>query len=105
MLKKYPDNFFVRRAYLTHTKEGVASEGLIAEFRSYAEAHPADVGAQHLYAEALTGRRTPEAIKILDGVIAKDPAFPWPYRQLVAIYQSPRFSDRAKLRAEYGGLY
>ncbi|MCC6588745.1 MAG: hypothetical protein IT168_18760 [Bryobacterales bacterium] len=98
LLEKYPDNFFVRRAYLTHSKEGVANEQLIAEFKSYAEAHPADAGAQHLYGEALTGRRTPEAIKVLEEVIRKEPSFPWPYRQLVVIYQSPRFTDRAKLQ-------
>lgn len=99
LYRKYPDDFFVRRAYLTHTKEGVATEEVIAEFRKYAGEHPNDAGARYLHAEALTGRRTPEAIKILDELVTKDPANPWPYRMLASIYQSPRFNDRAKMKS------
>lgn len=99
LYRKYPDDFFVRRAYLTHTKEGVATEEVIAEFRKYADEHPNDTGARFLHAEALTGRRTPEAIRILDELVAKDPANPWPYRLLASIYHSPRFNDRAKMKS------
>lgn len=99
LYRKYPADFFVRRAYLTHTKDSVASEETIAEFKKYADEHPNDTSARFLYAEALTGRRTPEAIKILEELVAKDPANPWPYRGLASIYQAPRFNDRAKMKS------
>lgn len=96
---KYPRDFHVGRAHLAYSKHDVAAEELIAEFKKLSDTRPADIGARHLYAESLVGKRTPEAIRIFDEIVAKDPSFPWPYRMLVNVYRSPVFSDQAKAKA------
>jgi hypothetical protein len=77
---------------------GVFSEPAQAEYRALRDAHPGDPLHETLYARSLIGARTPEAIGILEGVIARDPAYPHARLRLAQIYSSPAFQNPVKLR-------
>ena len=44
-----------------------------------------------LYGLVLEGRRSAEAIQVLEGALAKRPDYPWPHRALGRIYNAPNF--------------
>jgi thiol-disulfide isomerase/thioredoxin len=98
LLKKYPDDYFVRRRYQDLRRSGFDSdiEALVAEYRAQTEQRPNDPVAIHLYARLITGRNTKEAIEKMEKLIASSPDFPQPYYGLAQIYAYPNFRDPAK---------
>jgi hypothetical protein len=98
LLKKYPDDYHVRRRYQELRRSGFDSdvEALVAEYRAQMEQRPNDPVAVHLYARLITGRNTKEAIEKMERLIASSPDFPQPYYGLAQIYAYPNFRDAAK---------
>ena len=99
LLKKYPENFFVRRRYqdvqmrLTEDREE-----LIKEYRAQKERRTDDPTTIYLYSKLLIGRQTREAIENLEKLAERSPDFPWTYLSLAEIYSYPNFRDAAKLK-------
>ncbi len=97
LVEKHSQDFFVRRAYIeTARVRMVAPESIIEEDKQRLEQSPNDPAAQYLYAFALLGRRTPDAIPILTNLADQHPKFAWPSVSLSDIYGYPAFRDAAK---------
>ncbi|MBO0857835.1 MAG: redoxin family protein [Chloracidobacterium sp.] len=98
LLKKYPDDYHVRKHYLDMRNSGydVDKGALIAEYRTQMEQRPNDPGATYLYARLIIGHNTKEAIEKMEKLIASAPDFPQPYIGLAQIYKYPNFRDAAK---------
>jgi hypothetical protein len=104
--KQYPNNFFVEREYVANMVNSDPSTGgfpseagilqVTSEYKTLREQRPDDTIVEYLYATLLVDRDTPAAIQLFDDVLRKEPGFPWPHNDLVPIYSSPNFLDRAK---------
>ncbi len=100
LLEKYPDNFFVHRAYIEVFPASMGgSKPVVEDYRQRFQAKPEDPQAQYLYARALMGHDTPESIRILTKLVEKHPNFPAALGTLGIIYASPNFRDDAKRTA------
>jgi hypothetical protein len=98
LLRRYPDEMFVRRAF-NGAQTGAEKDKLVADYKSQHEKHPDDPEIAFLYGLLLEGRNSPEAIKVLEGALAKSPEYPWLHRPLERIYNSPVFQDKARVDA------
>ncbi|HKQ74856.1 MAG TPA: TlpA disulfide reductase family protein [Blastocatellia bacterium] len=100
LLKKYPDDYHVRRRHQDLRRSGFDSDtnALIAEYRAKMERHPNDPAAVYLYSRLIIGRNTKEAIERMEKLIADSPDFPQTYIGLAQIYNYPNFRDAAKLK-------
>ncbi|HEU0177375.1 MAG TPA: redoxin family protein [Blastocatellia bacterium] len=98
LLKKHPDDYYVRKRYLDTRNSGFDSDkdALIAEYRAQMEQRPNDPAAAYLYSRLIIGRNTKEAIEKMEKLIANSPEFPQPYIGLAQIYTYPNFRDAAK---------
>jgi hypothetical protein len=94
LLKQYPGDVFVQRAYVDSMYGRSDKDKVIAEYKARHEQDPDNAQLAYLYGSTLVGRQTPEAIKLFSGALQKDPNFPWPHLQLVNIYSSPVFMDK-----------
>ncbi len=63
-----------------------------------AKDNPDDPLALLLAGEALSGKNTPESIRLLEAARVKAPNFPWPARQLAALYFSGKRADPNKAK-------
>ena len=98
LMQRYPGDVFVQRAYVGDMAEANARDRdkVIAEYKALHEQRPEDGYTSYLYAKALVGRNTPQAVQLLTDELEKAPNFPWPHLQFVAIYSAPNFLDKAK---------
>ena len=101
LLKRYPNNVFVLQTYretLGAVRGGPQAERdkekLVEEFKSRHEKNPDDPLSSDLYGYLLIGHDTPQAIKLFQSALAKDPQFPWPHYALLRIYNLPSFLNR-----------
>jgi hypothetical protein len=94
LLRQYPGDVFVEKAHINSMSGRSDKEKVIAEFKTRHEQYPDDAKVDYLYALALVGRQSPEAIKLLNDALKKDPSFAPPHLQLVSIYSSPVFMDK-----------
>jgi hypothetical protein len=94
LLRQYPGDVFVQRAYIDSMWSRSDKEKVIAEYKARHEQDPDNPQLAYLYGMTLMGRQTPEAIKLFNAALQKDPNFPWPHLQLVNIYSSPVFMDK-----------
>jgi len=92
--RQYPCDVFVEKAYVDEMDGRTEKEKVIAEFKARHEQNPGDAKVDYLYALALVGRQSPEAIKLLSDALTKDPYFAPPHLELVSIYSSPVFMDK-----------
>src|SRR5262249_40802687 len=90
-----PDDLFLNK-WLILTK-GFRPGFFAAEYQTKLDAHPDEALFEYLYALALTGSDTPQAIRLIDQALSNDADFPSAYEALLTIYASPNFRDRAKL--------
>jgi hypothetical protein len=114
LLQRYPNDFFVQRAYVNGmmgpdpSTSGWPSEHgilqIIAEYKTLHEQHPGDAAIEYLYATSLIDRDTPTAITLLDETLQKNTSFPWPDLDLVRIYTSPNFLDRTKAESHFSAF-
>ncbi len=98
LLREYPDDLFIHRRYQNTFRymDREDPEVLIAEYRAHMEKQPDNPVALYLYARALSGWRTKEAIALLERALQLAPNFAWPHQALAEIYQMPAYRDRAK---------
>jgi hypothetical protein len=96
LLRQYPGDVFVQKAYIGSMDGRLDKKKVIAEYKARHEQNPDDPQLAYLYGLTLVGRQTPEAIKLFSGALHKDPNFPWPHLELVAIYSSPVFMDKER---------
>jgi hypothetical protein len=94
LLDHYPGDPFIQREYISFMNSPADKEKVIAEYKSRHEKNPDDPRLAALYALALIGRESADAIKLLDGALAKAPDFPAPHLALVRIYNSPNFLNK-----------
>ena len=103
LLRQYPDDVFVQRAYINSMGSRSDKDKVIAEYKARYERNPNNPRAAYLYGLTLIGRQSPEAIKLFSAALKKDPKFERPHLDLVTIYNSPVFLNKeqsaASLRA------
>jgi hypothetical protein len=94
LLRQYPGDVFVEKAYINSMNGRSDKEKVIAEYKARHEQSPDNAQSAYLYGLTLVGRQSAEAIKLFNGALQKDPNFVTPHLQLVSIYSSPVFMDR-----------
>jgi hypothetical protein len=103
LLRQYPDDVFVQRAYINSMWGRADKEKVIAEYKARYERHPDSPQLAYLYGMTLVDRQSPEALKLFSTALKEDPKFPWPHLRLVTIYNSSVFLNKeqrdAHLRA------
>lgn len=98
LLKDQPGDVFVHRRYqeaFLAVRENDPLQ-LLEEYRQRTEAQPNDAAAHYLYAAALKGWRTPEAIAQAERALRLSPALARAEQLLAELYQLPAFRDKAK---------
>lgn len=96
---KFPQDYFVHRAYQdANVDRGVFSAYVQGEYRAMYDLHPDDPLYITLHARALTGTKTPDALKLLDTTLAAHPDYAYAHIKLAEIYTSTVFRDDAKMR-------
>jgi thiol-disulfide isomerase/thioredoxin len=96
---QYPQDYYIHRAYQDVTwSRGVSSPEMQAEYRGLKDAHPGDPLYATLYARAMTGTKTSEAISVLNAVLEKYPDYAKAHQKLTEIYSSPAFRDIPKFQ-------
>jgi hypothetical protein len=99
LLRQYPEDVFVQRAYIGSMYGRSDKDKVIAEYKARYERNPDNPQLAYLYGLALLGRQSAEAIKLFSGALQKEPNFPWPHLQLVTIYSSPVFLNKEQSAA------
>jgi hypothetical protein len=99
LLRQYPDDVFVQRAYVASMRGRPDNEKVIAEYKARYERNPADPQLAYLYGLTLVGRQSPEAVKLFSAALQEDPKFPFPRLQLLTIYNSPAFLNKEQSAA------
>ena len=94
LLRQYPDDVFVQQAYVRSMHTPAEKDKVIAEYKSRHEQNPASAQLAYLYGLTLVGRQSPEAIKLFNTALEKDPTFPLPHLELVTIYRSHAFLNK-----------
>src|ERR1022692_142176 len=96
-LAQYPTDFFLLRLRMNSERDQDArihwTEGLLKK-------DPAQVVYVLLHAESLEGRDTPQAIKILESLEAAHPDEAQVPLELVSIFDSGKFKDKARVQQE-----
>lgn len=96
LMKKFPGNFFVRKAWLESARLAQQTpEAISNEMRQRTQALPGDAGAAYLYALSLMGKQTTETLRLLDQLKQQQPEFPWTYFTIAQIHDYPSFKDPA----------
>jgi thiol-disulfide isomerase/thioredoxin len=101
---RFPSDYLAHRFY-QHTSyysggyRPFFPRAIREEYRNLLETHPDDLMYLMLYARTLVGANTPEAIRLLDNIVTRDPNYRLARLELVEIYSSPTFRDNAKLAA------
>jgi hypothetical protein len=96
LLRQYRDDVFVERAYIAAMSISAERDKVIAEYKARHEQNPGNAQLAYLYGLTLVGRQSSEAIKLLNDALEKDPQFAWAHLELVTIYRSHAFMDKAQ---------
>lgn len=97
--EQFPQSYFAHTSYQDATpSHGILPEAVQTEYRELRQSHAGDPLYETLYARAITGARTPEAIDVLQRVVERNPAYPYARLKLVEIYSAPAFFNASKLR-------
>jgi hypothetical protein len=94
LLTRFRGDLLLQRAYVESAYRRADKDKAIADYKARYESNPDDPVVAYLYATALMGRQSAEAIKILDAVLKKNPQFPWPHYSLAPIYGTPVFQNK-----------
>ena len=94
LLRQYPGDVFVQKAYINSMGGRSDKDKVIAEYKARHEQNPDDAQLAYLYGLTLVGRQSPEAIKLFNGALQKDLNFMPPHLQLVSVYSSLVFLDK-----------
>lgn len=100
LLRKYPDDLFVHRRAIETVFLTSQHQALVDEYRKLAEEHPKSLQFEYLYARALQGTDTPQAIQLLKHVESEDAHYPWPYLEFAKIHSYGKWTDFPQARIE-----
>jgi AhpC/TSA family len=101
LLRQYPDDVFVKRADIpARSYPNTDRDKVVAEYKALHEQHPDDARIDYLYGLTLVGRDSPQAVKVFNAALEKDPSFPYPRLELVHIFSSPNFLDKAQAESQ-----
>ena len=100
LVKKYPDDLFVHRQLAINYFSLARQMELVEQYRKLEEAHPGNVQYEYLYARALDGVNTPQALAIFEKVNAAAPDFPWAYPDQAYIHGGGKFANHEAGRKE-----
>jgi hypothetical protein len=101
LLRQYPDDVFVQRAYIDSMGGRSDRDKVIAEYKARYEGSPDNAQLAYLYGLTLVGRRSPEAIKLFSAALKENPRFLLPHLPLVTIY----YNSSAFLNKEQGAAH
>ena len=76
LLRQYPDDVFVQRAYINSMCSRSDKDKVIAEYKARYERNPDNPQLAYLYGLTLVGRQSPEAIKLFSAALKENPKFP-----------------------------
>lgn len=101
---QYPTDVFVQQKYIASAislrrvdkVSGEEKGKADAEFKARYERNPEDPHAEFLYGFTLVGGDTPQAIKLFERALQKDPKFLLPHLDLVGVYSMEAFRDKEK---------
>jgi hypothetical protein len=99
LLRQYPEEVFVQRAYINSMGSRSDREKVIAEYKARYERNPDNPQSAYLYGMTLLGRQSPEAIKLFSAALKEDGKFLLPHLELVRIYSSPAFLNKEQSAA------
>jgi len=99
LLRQYPDDVFVQRAYIGTMGGRPDRDKVIAEYKARYERNPDNPQLAYLYGLTLVGRQSPEAVKLFSAALKGDPKFLPPHLVLVTIYSSPVFLNKEQTAA------
>jgi hypothetical protein len=97
LMQRYPGDVFVQSSYI-HSMEYTYSGRVqvIGQYKALHEQRPEGPYVSYLYGMTLMGRDTPQALKLFNSTLEKVPNFFPPHLELVDIYSSPNFLDKAQ---------
>ncbi|SPE28398.1 exported hypothetical protein [Candidatus Sulfopaludibacter sp. SbA3] len=96
---QFPNDYFAHRAYQdANMARGVFSAYVQGEYRAMRDQHPDDPFYITLFARALTGTKTPDALKELEQALEKRPDYAYAHVKMAEIYNSQVFRDDQKMR-------
>jgi AhpC/TSA family len=97
LMQRFPDDVFVESAYIGAMQYYDSDMVKVAaEYKARHEEHPDNTEITYLYATTLVDRDTPQAIKLLDEVLEREPNFNVAHLDFVTIYLAPNFLDKEK---------
>jgi thiol-disulfide isomerase/thioredoxin len=104
LMTQYPNDVFIQRTYIESgsslrgvDKASVEQRAKIdAQYKALHEQQPDNAQVDFLYGVTLMGRDTPQAIKLFEAALSKDPGFGLPHLYLRRIYNSEVFLDKQK---------
>jgi thiol-disulfide isomerase/thioredoxin len=91
--------FYQYTSYYSKGYRGFFSSALQEEYRKLLDAHPESLMYLMMYARTLVGSNTPEAVRLFDKILTREPNYQPPRLKLLEIYSTPAFRDNAKLVA------
>ena len=101
LLSHYPDDVFVQGADVrSRLYPDLDREKVMAQYKALHEQHPDDARLDYVYGLTLVGRDSPQAIKLFTAALDKDPSFEFPRLELVQIFSSPNFLDKAQAASQ-----
>ena len=99
LLRQYPGDVFVQKAYISWMGGGSDRDKVIAEYKARHEQNPDNAQLAYLYGLTLLGRQSPEAIKLFNAALKEDPKFLRPHFELAGIYSYPAFLNKEQSTA------
>lgn len=107
LMREYPGNVFVQQAYIHSTRDLRGFDSASVEetrkadtvYKARYERNPHDARAAYLYGLTLAGHHTPQALKLFDAALKRDPHFELPHLELAQIYSAPNFRDKQQAAA------
>jgi thiol-disulfide isomerase/thioredoxin len=107
LIEKYPRELRPYESLGSGVREYAPDEyeALRDRWVKMAKDHPDDPLALLLAGEALSGKDTPEAIRLLEAAKAKAPNFAWPSLQLANLYFSGKRADKDKVAANLEAFF
>jgi hypothetical protein len=99
LLRQYPEDVFVQRAYIGSMNSRSDKDKVIAEYKARYERNPDNPQLAYLYGLTLVGPQSPEALKLFSAALKENPKFLLPHLPLVTIYTSPVFLNKEQSAA------
>ncbi len=101
-LAQSPDSLYLHRLFVDSSVYQRSAQR--DRYRKLLEAHPDSLDYQYLYARALVGSKTPEALTRFARILERDGDYPWIHLSQLEIYRADAFRDRARLAASFAVL-